>query len=52
MKTDLDYLLSKIGKQTFVYYFREFGDFDLSNQEVISVLQNDKSFKTKLVLPK
>jgi len=45
MKTDLNYLLSKIGKQTFVQYFREFGDFSISNQVVKSVLQNEKSFK-------
>ena len=43
MKTDVDYLLSKIGKQTFVHYFREFGDFSISNQEVITMLQNEKS---------
>jgi hypothetical protein len=45
MKTDVNYLLSKIGKQTFVNYFNAFGDSSISNQTVIAVLQNDKSFK-------
>ena len=46
-KTDLDYLLGKIGKAIFVRYFHEFGNPNISNQHVIDLLPHDYTFKSR-----
>ena len=45
--TELHVLLGKIGKQIFVQYFLEFGNFDISNQEVIALLPSEYTFKSR-----
>lgn len=46
-KIDLKYRLNKIGMGVFVQYFREFGDFKISNQEVIALLPSEYTFKSR-----
>ena len=46
-ETELYNLLGKIGKRIFVQYFREFGDSDISNQEMIAMLPNEYTFKSR-----
>jgi hypothetical protein len=44
---ELNYLLCKIGKRIFVQYFREFGNPSLSNQDVIALLPDEFTFKSR-----
>jgi len=44
-ETELHNLLGKIGKRIFVQYFREFGNENISNQEMIARLPNEYTFK-------
>jgi hypothetical protein len=46
-ETELNNLLCKIGKDIFVRYFREFGDARLSNQDVIALLPQEYTFKSR-----
>jgi hypothetical protein len=46
-ETELNNLLGKIGKSVFVQYFREFSDPNLSNQDVIALLPQEYTFKSR-----
>ena len=46
-EAELDNLLGKIGKRIFVEYFREFGNSSISNQEMIALLPNEYTFKSR-----
>ncbi|MBU0967811.1 MAG: hypothetical protein KKA54_15675 [Proteobacteria bacterium] len=46
-KNELNNLLGKIGKRIFVQYFRKFGDFTISNQEMIALLPEEYTFKSR-----
>ena len=46
-ETEFNYLLGKIGKRIFVQYFREFGNPNISNQEVIDLLPHEYTFKSR-----
>lgn len=46
-ETNLPVLLNKIGKGIFVEYFREFYDSKLSNQDVIALLPQEFTFKSR-----
>ena len=46
-QTELYNLLGKIGKRIFVEYFREFGDANISNQEMIAMLPAEYTFKSR-----
>lgn len=46
-ETELYNLLGKIGKRIFVEYFREFGNSSISNQEMIALLPNEYTFKSR-----
>jgi len=46
-EAELNNLLCKIGKRIFVEYFREFGNPNLSNQEIIALLPQEYTFKSR-----
>lgn len=46
-ETELNDLLCKIGKSVFVQYFHEFSDPHLSNQDVIALLPQEYTFKSR-----
>src|SRR5258706_14969125 len=46
-RTDLEYLLGKIGMACFVDYFHEFGNPHISNQDVIDLLPHEYTFKSR-----
>lgn len=43
-KAALNKKLNSIGKRIFVQYFHEFGDSVISQQDIVVLLQNEKSF--------
>ena len=46
-ETELYNLLGKIGKRIFVQYFQEFGNSNISNQEMIALLPGEYTFKSR-----
>lgn len=46
-ETELNNLLGKIGKRIFVQYFHEFGNPNISNQEMIALLPHEYTFKSR-----
>ena len=46
-ETELYNLLGKIGKRIFVQYFRDFGNSNISNQEMIALLPSEYTFKSR-----
>ena len=45
--TELNHLLGKIGKRVFVQYFRQFGNPDISPQEMIALLPDEYTLKSR-----
>lgn len=46
-QTDVNGLLNKIGKRIFVQFYHEFRDLSISNQDVISMLPAEFTFKSR-----
>jgi hypothetical protein len=47
MPTDLLRLINSIGKSTFVRYYDEFADSSLSNQDVVALLPQEYTLKSR-----
>lgn len=47
MPTDLIRLINSIGKSTFVRYYEEFADRSLSNQDVVALLPQEYTLKSR-----
>ena len=46
-EAELHNLLGKIGKRIFVQYYRDFGNQNISNQEMIAMLPSEYTFKSR-----